>query len=238
MTISAVLLLLCNVTFTWSLVAPGSADLWEEIAPQAVRFHSLDYRNVVRWEHRSPSLGSPLYFVQYKIYGEKQWTNATHCQAIRERLCDLSQETAEPGEWYYARVQAAGNGSQSTWTLSPRFNPHWETSISPPEVKLHVTEQGIVGRLRPPSTPYRRQNGSRIAVRKLQRLHYRLYLTSNGIVQERHDVDSCVREVLFDGLRRRTTYCLQAETHVLHLSTAKKKKTGATKQCEGSITCT
>ncbi|XP_064174239.1 interleukin-22 receptor subunit alpha-2-like [Anguilla rostrata] len=217
MTIPAALLLLCNVTFSWGLEIPGSADLREDVAPQEVHFESLDYRNVLRWEHHGQVHGNPQYFVQYKIYGEKHWTNATHCQGIRELHCDLSQEMSELREWYYARVQAVLHGAQSSWTLSPRFNSHWETSVSPPKVKMHVTEQGIMVQLRPPSSPYRRRNGSRIAVRKLQRLLYRVYLTHNGIVQEQHDLEGCVRKVLITDLKRRTTYCLQAETHILLL---------------------
>ncbi|XP_061084075.1 interleukin-22 receptor subunit alpha-2-like [Conger conger] len=211
----ATLLLLCNITFTWSLKVPGSADLREDIAPQEVHFHSLDYRNILRWEHRGLSLGNPQYFVQYKIYGQKHWTKATQCQGISQPRCDLSQETSDPREWYYARVRAVLHRARSTWTLSPRFNPHWETSVSPPEVKMHVTEQGIVVRLRPPISPYRRRNGSRVAVRKLQRLQYRVYLTHDGIVQEQHDLRSCTRKVLITDLRPRTTYCLQAESHIL-----------------------
>ncbi|KAJ8360244.1 hypothetical protein SKAU_G00167690 [Synaphobranchus kaupii] len=196
MTVPAALLLLCNATFTWSLEVPGNMNLREDIAPQEVHFHSLDYRNILRWKHSGLSLGNPRYFVQYKIYGEKHWTNATHCQGIRELLCDLSQETAEPRSLYYARVQAVLDRAQSTWTLSPRFNPHWETSVSPPKVKLHVTEDGIVVRLRPPSSPFRRRNGSRVTVRKLQRLMYRVYLTHNNTVQEQWELESCVRKVL------------------------------------------
>ncbi|KAI1896561.1 hypothetical protein AGOR_G00096040 [Albula goreensis] len=179
-----------------------------DLTPRDVRFHSLDYRNVLHWKTNILSSSELHFFVQYKIYGNKHWVNATHCQGIRELLCDLSNEMPEPREYYYARVQAALSGVHSPWVLSARFNPHWETSISPPRMKLEVTDQGIVVKLR---MPYMRKNGSCNSMTKWQRLIYRIYVTCEDIVQEEHSLDGCMTEFLIKDLRPRTTYCLQAE---------------------------
>ncbi|KAJ8372545.1 hypothetical protein AAFF_G00281500 [Aldrovandia affinis] len=255
MSIPVILLLLLNITLTCRVEASGSVHLRNEITPQEVRFHSLDYRNILHWKHHGHSHGNPHYFVQYKmrgrlltllkvqhtvkapyiatiacsiaivvafvicsfIYGDKHWTNVTHCQGIGEPLCDLSLQTSEPRDSYYARVKAALQGAWSTWALSPRFNPHWDTAVSPPGVTLNVTKKGIVVRLRAPISPYKRRNGSRISIRKLQKMLYRIYLTHNNVVQEEQELESCVRELLITDLKPRTTYCLQAETHILQL---------------------
>uniref|UniRef100_A0A3B3QXW4 Interleukin 22 receptor subunit alpha 2 n=1 Tax=Paramormyrops kingsleyae TaxID=1676925 RepID=A0A3B3QXW4_9TELE len=148
-----------------------------------VKFHSVDYRNILHWKTQSHPDGNQKYFVQYKIYGEKHWTTARHCQGITQLYCDLSQQTSDPWERYYARVQAEVSGHQSSWVLSPRFNPHWETSVSPPTMRLNVTERAIVVRLKPPKSPYRRRRGSWISMKKLQKLTYRVYLMHSGSIQ-------------------------------------------------------
>ncbi|XP_036403221.1 interleukin-22 receptor subunit alpha-2-like [Megalops cyprinoides] len=206
------LLLLCHGALPRLSEASGSLDLLNHIAPQQVRFYSLDFRNTLHWEAHSQSLSNTQYYVQYKVYGDKQWTDVPHCQGIHKLSCDLSQQTSEPRDWYYARVQAEARGLRSTWTLSPRFSPVWNTSVSPPGVELKVTEQGIVVRLRPPRSPYRRRSGSPVSVRKLQPLKYRIYLSHNNVVQKRQELDSCVRELLIEELEPGTTYCLRAES--------------------------
>ncbi|KAI1886416.1 hypothetical protein AGOR_G00213790 [Albula goreensis] len=219
MSIALILLLL---KFTCMEVA-GSVELLEGLAPQRVKFHSLDYQNILHWKHYSSSLRTPRYFVQYKIYGQKHWTDVAHCQGIREQLCDVTQQTAETRDWYYARVRAAMPGVLSSWALSPRFNPHLETSVSPPGLRLNVTEQGIVVRLRPPTSPFRRRNGSSITMRKLHRLLYRVYLFRNNTVKVQRELHSCVQQLLIAGLRRSTTYCLQAQVHLPELGRSSTK---------------
>ncbi|XP_064177615.1 interleukin-22 receptor subunit alpha-2 isoform X1 [Anguilla rostrata] len=197
-----------------------------EISPQDVKFHSVDYRNVLHWNPNALSSSEPQYYVQYKIYGDKHWVNVTHCQGIRGHLCDLSKETADAREYYYARVQAALPGVHSPWVLSSRFNPHWQTSISPPRLKLEVTEQGTVVQLRAPSSPNMRKKDSCVSIRKWQRLIYRIYVTCDNIVQEEHSVNGCTNELLIADLRPSTTCCFQAAVHIQHLgrTSAKGKK--------------
>ncbi|XP_036373055.1 interleukin-22 receptor subunit alpha-2 [Megalops cyprinoides] len=193
------------------------------ITPQEVKFQSLDYINVLHWKPNGLLSIAPEYFVQYKIYGEKHWTNVTHCQGINQLLCDLSQETSDPREWYYARVQAALPGASSPWVLSSRFNPHWETSVSPPRMKLKVTKQGIVVQLRTPSSPFVKKKGSCGSRRKFQRLTYNIYVIHDNMVQEEHKLDNCVSELLIKYLSPNTTYCLQAEAHIQRLGRSSKK---------------
>uniref|UniRef100_A0A3B3QZA7 Interleukin 22 receptor subunit alpha 2 n=1 Tax=Paramormyrops kingsleyae TaxID=1676925 RepID=A0A3B3QZA7_9TELE len=157
-------------SFCWpsGAVLSGEENISSPVLRE-VKFHSVDYRNILHWKTQSHPDGNQKYFVQYKIYGEKHWTTARHCQGITQLYCDLSQQTSDPWERYYARVQAEVSGHQSSWVLSPRFNPHWETSVSPPTMRLNVTERAIVVRLKPPKSPYRRRRGSWISMKKLQK---------------------------------------------------------------------
>uniref|UniRef100_A0A672N3N5 Interleukin-22 receptor subunit alpha-2-like n=1 Tax=Sinocyclocheilus grahami TaxID=75366 RepID=A0A672N3N5_SINGR len=179
----------------------------DDLAPLEVKFHSLDFRNVLHWKHPQKALKNLTYFVQYKIYGDKEWTNSEHCQGIRLLECDLSQATSDPREWYYARVRSFSSEGFSSWVLSHRFYPQWETSFSPPQIKVTMTGRIISVQIRPPRTPLRGQKGSRIRVTKLQKLTFRIYLMHNDEVYE---TDSCSKELVIEGLRPKTTYCLQA----------------------------
>ncbi|MBN3309283.1 I22R2 protein, partial [Amia calva] len=145
-------------------------------------FRSIDYKNVLHWKPgKGIYNGKAVYFVQHKIYGEKQWTNATHCLGITKMSCDLSQETSDRREFYYARVQAALSGVHSPWVLSQRFVPQWETFFSPPKVKLAAKERSILVHLRPPHSPYRRRKGGWISMKKLHKFNYRIYVSHGNI---------------------------------------------------------
>ncbi|KAG9334169.1 hypothetical protein JZ751_008528, partial [Albula glossodonta] len=50
----AVILLLLKFT-----CMEGSVELLEGLAPQRVKFHSLDYQNILHWKHYGSSLRTP-----------------------------------------------------------------------------------------------------------------------------------------------------------------------------------
>ncbi|XP_056617509.1 interleukin-22 receptor subunit alpha-2 [Triplophysa dalaica] len=195
-----------------------SHSVKDDLAPVEVDFRSLDYRNVLYWKHPHNPVKHKKYFVQHKVYGDKEWTNTKHCQGIQSLQCDLSQETSDPREWYYARVRSLSAKSYSPWVLSPRFHPHWDTSISPPHLKATVTGLTIMVQIRPPRTPFRGPKGSRLRVTKLQKLTFRIYVMHNDVEQEVLETDSCSKELEIPGLRPKTTYCLQAVSIIVRSS--------------------
>lgn len=172
--------------------------------PSQVRFDSVDYKNILNWTP-STTNSSLQYNVQWKIYGEPEWIDVPGCQKIRKHHCDLSDVTSEPREWYYARVGAVSvaTSSKSAWALSPRFSPRWDTKISPPVLRLNVTEQpAIVVRVKPP----------RDLVRKLHsNLYYKIYLTHPSGEEEVFDMKCCSHKLTLKDLNHREEYCLQAQ---------------------------
>ncbi|XP_063047348.1 interleukin-22 receptor subunit alpha-2 [Engraulis encrasicolus] len=208
------LFLHCQLTFfIFFLVTSNQGD--DTPLTLDLRFQSLDYRNILHWKLQPTTSVNVVFSVQFKIYGEKQWTSVRHCQNITALQCDLSRQTADPREWYYARVQAATNGVQSEWVMSSRFHPQWESRFSPPKMKLNVTQHSVVVRVRPPRTPLRRDGGQRVPVTRYQRLTFRIYLLHDNVIQEQHEMDSSALEFAFTNLDPKTTYCLQAESMVL-----------------------
>ncbi|KAI5617453.1 interleukin-22 receptor subunit alpha-2 precursor [Silurus asotus] len=192
-------------------LAHSNVQLQEDVAPSQVEFHSVNFRNVLHWKHHPEAPEDLQYFVQYKVYGDKQWIVSEACQAIQKLQCDLSLETSDPRQWYYARVQAQCSKGFSTWVISSRFYPLWDTTFSPPKIKLNVTQQGIVVSLRPPRSPLQRDTNSRISVTKLLQLIFRIYLMHDGMEQI-HETKGYPRKILFEQLSPRTTYCVQAVT--------------------------
>ncbi|XP_074532239.1 interleukin-22 receptor subunit alpha-2 [Halichoeres trimaculatus] len=191
--------------------------------PTQVRFDSVDYRNILRWT--PPNASVPLqYFVQWKIYGELEWLDVEGCQGILKHHCDLSSVTPDLREWYYARVHAFFlPSSKSAWALSPRFSPRFDTKINPPILKLNVTEQGIVVRLKP----------SKALIRKLQnKLHHKIYVTRTGGEEEVFEMECCLNKLTLRELQHKETYCLQAQTTIPHQA---KSSTRGTLKCVTAV---
>ncbi|XP_028983682.1 interleukin-22 receptor subunit alpha-2 isoform X1 [Betta splendens] len=136
-------------------------------------------------------------------YGEPQWLDVDGCQGIQKHKCDLSAVTSDPRERYYGRVSAAClTSSKSVWALSRRFNPRGDTIISPPELRLNVTEDAVVVHVKPP----------RPLVRKLHhRLLYSIYLIDSSGKEEAFELSCCSDKLTLNHLEASGRYCLQAQ---------------------------
>uniref|UniRef100_A0A672JJ20 Interleukin 22 receptor, alpha 2 n=1 Tax=Salarias fasciatus TaxID=181472 RepID=A0A672JJ20_SALFA len=161
----------------------GSLEDCQMLAPPApVRFHSVDYKNVLHWS--PPNNGSSLqYHVQWKIYGEPEWLDVDRCQGVQRLDCDLSGVTSDPREWYYARV------------------PQCECPaaiISPPGLRVNFTERGIMVRVNPP----------RMHVRRMRNLlRYKIYIIPSSGEEVRLFLNLTLKD-----LHHNSKYCLQAQT--------------------------
>ncbi|XP_039995481.1 interleukin-22 receptor subunit alpha-2 [Xiphias gladius] len=171
--------------------------------PAQVRFDSVDYKNLLHWNPPTDNT-SLQYYVQWKIYGEPQWSDVDGCQGIQKHQCDLSDVTSDPREWYYARVHASSLPSRrSAWALSPRFSPRWDTKISPPGLRLSVRQQGIVVHVKPPRTLVRKM---------LSSLRYRIYLIHTSGDEELFETDGSPHRLTLKDLTHKARYCLQGQT--------------------------
>ncbi|XP_074501644.1 interleukin-22 receptor subunit alpha-2 [Sebastes fasciatus] len=205
--------LLLGAVLLGNLAVCVTAQVPEMLAPPTqVRFDSVDYRNILHWT-RPANDSSLQYYVQWKIYGEPQWLDVEGCQGIQRHHCDLSDMTSDLREWYYARVHASSQpSSKSAWVLSPRFSPRWDSKISSPVLRLNLTEQGIVVRVKPP----------RLLVRKMPNsLHYNIYLMHTSGEEEVIEMDCCSNKLTLKELKHKTKYCLQVQTVIPLKSSAR-----------------
>ncbi|NWJ10794.1 I22R1 protein, partial [Crypturellus undulatus] len=69
-------------------------------------FSSTNFENILIWETEADAPPGTTFDVQYKQYGEKVWLNKRECQGISRSSCNLTRETDNVAEHFYARVRA------------------------------------------------------------------------------------------------------------------------------------
>ncbi|XP_051951218.1 interleukin-20 receptor subunit alpha isoform X2 [Xyrauchen texanus] len=123
---------------------------WVEL--QNVHFYSLNLRTMVKWTPGDGALNGTLYTVEYAIYGDAEasnseqvrWRRVEQCTSVTQTECDVSWETDDLKEEYYARVRAVSPHTQSLWTESEtRFRPMFDTIFGPPLVEVTVVQNYV-----------------------------------------------------------------------------------------------
>ncbi|XP_042521402.1 interleukin-22 receptor subunit alpha-2 isoform X1 [Dipodomys spectabilis] len=188
----------------------------ESLKPQRVQFRSRNFHNILHWQPgRASSSNDSIYFVQYKMYGQKEWKNKEECWGIQELFCDLTNETSNLQEPYYGRVMMASAGSYSGWTITRRFTPWWATNIDPPVVNVTQHNRSLLIILHAPDLPYRHQKGTNITVENYYDLVYRVFLINNSLqkIQEQNIYEGAGRVVAIGALTPHSGYCVVAEIH-------------------------
>ncbi|XP_065506571.1 interleukin-22 receptor subunit alpha-1 [Caloenas nicobarica] len=127
-------------------------------------FSSTNFENILTWETEADIPPGAVFDVQYKQYGEKSWLNKQECQSITQRFCNLTRETENFTEHYYARVRARGDGCSSSWVRSERFEPRKETVIGAPAVEYIPYVRSIKILIQPPYTPLRGEDDHQLTV--------------------------------------------------------------------------
>lgn len=115
--------------------------------PRNVHFSSVNLRNVVKWTPGEESPNDTVFSVEYAIYGDEEasgsgrlrWRRVEQCSSITQSECDVSQETFDLQEEYYARVRAVSAHTHSLWSESThRFSPMTDTVIGAPLVEVNL----------------------------------------------------------------------------------------------------
>uniref|UniRef100_U3KEI6 Interleukin 20 receptor subunit alpha n=2 Tax=Ficedula albicollis TaxID=59894 RepID=U3KEI6_FICAL len=111
--------------------------------PRNVHFESINMKNVLHWSAPEGTGDGVFYKVKYAVYGVGKWIRKPECRNINRTWCDLSSETSDYEEQYYASVKAFLNGTCSDWMETTRFNPLTDTKIDPPMVSVSSTDRSI-----------------------------------------------------------------------------------------------
>ncbi|XP_040612294.1 interleukin-22 receptor subunit alpha-1 isoform X2 [Mesocricetus auratus] len=146
-----------------------------------------------------PSCGIP------SRYGDKVWLAKAGCQRTTQKSCNLTMETGNLTELYYAKVTAVGPGRKQDLKETERFSSLQHTTIKPPDVTCIPKVRSIQMLIYPTLTPIRSENGHQLTLEEIFRdLFYRLELRVNHSYQTH--LEGKQREYEFLGLTPDTEF--------------------------------
>ncbi|XP_036624710.1 interleukin-22 receptor subunit alpha-2 [Trichosurus vulpecula] len=205
------------ITFLW-IYGGGSRPVQESLRPRRVEFQSFNLQNVLHWHPGSDfTPNNTVYFVQYKIYGQKEWTNKEGCWGICELFCDLTNETSDVQEPYYGRVKAASAGTHSNWSMTKRFLPWWETKIGPPSIHVKQSTRSIQLILHAPNSPYKSKRGKSISIQNYYELVYRVFTINHSLDMKQKVYEGTNDKVEMDMIPG-SSNCVAAEIYLPELA--------------------
>uniref|UniRef100_A0A8C6N4G8 Interleukin-20 receptor subunit alpha n=1 Tax=Mus spicilegus TaxID=10103 RepID=A0A8C6N4G8_MUSSI len=183
--------------------------------PTNITFLSINMKNVLHWNPPESLHGVEVtYTVQYFIYGQKKWLNASKCGSINRTYCDLSVETSDYEHQFYAKVKAIWETRCSEWAETERFYPFLETQVSPPEVALTTGEKSISIALTAPEKWKRNPQDHTVS---MQQIYPNLkYNVSVYNTKSRRTWSQCVTNstLVLSWLEPNTLYCVHVESLV------------------------
>ncbi|XP_010134234.1 PREDICTED: interleukin-20 receptor subunit alpha [Buceros rhinoceros silvestris] len=171
-------------------------------------------KNVLHWSAPEGTGDGVLYKVKYSVYGVGKWIRKPECRNINRTWCDLSSETSDYEEQYYASVKAFLNGMCSDWVETMRFNPLTDTKIDPPVVSVSSTENSISIILTAPGKWKRNPEEEFISLLQVYPgLQYNVSVL-NKKTKKRWWFSISNNTLVVPWLEPGTTYCVSAQIHV------------------------
>ncbi|NXX81949.1 I20RA protein, partial [Urocolius indicus] len=182
--------------------------------PRNVHFESINMKNILHWLAPEGTGDGVLYKVKYSVYGVGKWIRKPECKNINRTWCDLSSETSDYEEQYYASVKAFQNGMSSDWMETTRFNPLTDTKIDPPLVSVSSTEKSISITLTAPEKWKRSPEEESISLLQVYPgLQYNVSVL-NKKTKKRWFFSISNNSLVVPWLEPGTTYCVSAQIYV------------------------
>ncbi|KFQ16742.1 Interleukin-20 receptor subunit alpha, partial [Merops nubicus] len=182
--------------------------------PRNVHFESVNMKNVLHWSAPEGTGDEVLYKVKYSVYGVGKWIRKPECRNINRTWCDLSNETSDYEEQYYASVKALLNGMCSDWMETTRFNPLTDTKIDPPMVSVSSTEKSISIMLTAPEKWKRSPEEESVSLLQVYPgLQYNVSVL-NRKTKKRWFFSISNNTLVVPWLEPGTAYCVSAQIHV------------------------
>ncbi|NXR57596.1 I20RA protein, partial [Rhadina sibilatrix] len=182
--------------------------------PRNVHFESINMKNVLHWSAPEGTGDGVLYKVKYAVYGVGKWIRKPECRNINRTWCDLSSETSDYEEQYYASVKAFLNGTCSDWMETTRFNPLTDTKIDPPMVSVSSTDRSISIILTAPEKWKRSPEEESISLLQVYPgLQYNVSVL-NKKTKKRWFFSISNNTLVVPWLEPGTAYCVSAQIHV------------------------
>ncbi|XP_029409644.1 interleukin-22 receptor subunit alpha-1 isoform X2 [Nannospalax galili] len=188
-----------------TIVAVGFLAAEDTSSLQYVKFQSSNFENILTWDDGPESIPGTVYSVEYKRYGETEWLAKEGCQRTTQKSCNLTMETSNLTELYYAMVTAFSPGSLLDSKRSDRFSSLQHTTIKPPDVTCIPKVRSIQMLVHPTFTPILAEDGHQLALEEIfHDLFYRSELRVNHTYQMY--LEGKQREYEFVGLTPDTEF--------------------------------
>ncbi|XP_043854889.1 interleukin-22 receptor subunit alpha-1 [Dromiciops gliroides] len=174
---------------------------------QNLRFHSNNFENILKWDSVQGSPADTVYSVQYKRYGDPKWKPKDECQNITQTSCNLTFETRDTEEQYFAKVMASSqsHGDLVEWRQTTRFSACRDTLIKPPLVTCNPSVRSVKLIVHPSPTALWTSSGHQQTLEEIfPELFYRLQLHINQTYQMHFEGNK--KEYEFFGLAPDTEY--------------------------------
>ncbi|XP_074074222.1 interleukin-22 receptor subunit alpha-1 [Macrotis lagotis] len=174
---------------------------------QNVRFQSNNFENILKWDSVQRNSPNTVYSVQYKRYGEPKWKAKDGCQNITQTSCNLTYETRDTEELYFAKVLAfrQGHGDFVESRQTTRFSASRDTLINPPLVTCSSSIRSIKFTVQPSPTAFWTRDGHQQTLEELfPELYYHLQLHINKTYQM--STEGKKKDYEFFGLTPDTEY--------------------------------
>ncbi|XP_001380793.4 interleukin-22 receptor subunit alpha-2 [Monodelphis domestica] len=205
------------IKFLWTY-GGGSQPVRESLKVQRVEFQSFNLQSILHWLPGSAfTHNNTVYFVQYKMYGQKEWTNKEECWGIYEIFCDLTNETSDVEEPYYGRVKATSAHIHTPWSMTKRFSPWLETKIGPPSISVIQSGRSIQLILQAPNSPYKDRKGRNKSLKDYYDLIYRVFIINNSQDMKRKLYEGTNEKIEMD-IKPGANYCVAAEMYLFELN--------------------
>ncbi|XP_034018256.1 uncharacterized protein LOC117503173 isoform X4 [Thalassophryne amazonica] len=192
-------------------------------SPVNVVFSSVNLKNVLHWYPGNNTPANTVFAVQYAIYGDTKgtrinWRVVRHCRDIPRSWCDLTNETWDLEEGYYARVRAIGRRAYSKWVLTQRrFDPILDTTLGPPLVSVEIEDNTAIITMKGPM----RYQPNNITPEIPMKTFYH-EMTYNISIHNTHKHQ--MRHILMDSstyiyrmMEYATEYCFSARTRLISM---------------------
>uniref|UniRef100_A0A8C7ZJV3 Fibronectin type-III domain-containing protein n=1 Tax=Oryzias sinensis TaxID=183150 RepID=A0A8C7ZJV3_9TELE len=188
-------------------------------SPINVSFSSVNLRNVLHWLPGHDTPNDTHFTVQYAIYGESvdggnqlKWRAVRQCTVIVRTWCDLSAQTSDLDDGYYARVRSVVRKKSSKWTgLQRRFDPKEETRLGPPLITVEVHNNTATITLK---GPMRYQLNNQTTAISMAEIY--THMTYNLSVHNTH-LDQMVSFFKYRLLSYNTKYCFSAQSRLVFM---------------------
>ncbi|XP_078088152.1 interleukin-10 receptor subunit beta-like [Mustelus asterias] len=199
---------LLHSVFTAALIFTGFGNL---PAPQNVRMHSINFKNLLQWNPVTYHKGNVSYSVEYQSFYDMHYNKKKHlvkgCTSIRITECDLSK-VLETMVGYSLSVRAEYENETSDWAVIKEFEPFADTEIGPP---LEVVVKPRLDMLDIDISEPVNENDNTSMSDYFPDLAYKVSYWKVGEEEKTESVKTSQKMKTLTSLKPWTTYCLKVE---------------------------